>query len=90
MWLTSVAVHSVGRVILRVQRVLQMKLGELQHSLDHILDINCFWHVWRRHYVECSQTGIGRFSHTLHYEITPQTLLVHRFIILQMHLKINQ
>lgn len=82
LWLTSVGIHSVDWVILRVQRVLQMELGVLQHPLNHIFYINSLWHVRRRHYVECSQTSIGRLGHSLHDEVAPQPLLIHGVIAL--------
>lgn len=75
---------SVDRIILRVQRVLQMELGVLQHPLNHILYVNNLGHAWRCHDVECSQTGISRLCHPLHDEVTPQTLLILGIIILQI------
>lgn len=87
--LTSMAIRPVRTVILRVQSVLQVELGELQHPLNHILYINSLWHVWGRHYVERSQTGICRLDHPLHDEIPPQTLLIHGVIILEMDYAIN-
>lgn len=82
--LTSMGIHSEGGVILRVQSVLQMELGVLQHPLDHILYINSLGHVWRCHDVECSQTGVSGLGHPLHDKVTPQPLLLHGIIILQM------
>lgn len=77
-------IHSVGRVILRVHRVLQVELGVLQHPLNHILHINRRGHVWRRHDVECSQTGISRLRHPLYYDVTPQPLLIQGIITLHI------
>lgn len=82
--LTSVWIHSVGRVVLRIQRVLQMELCELQHPLDHILHINGLGHVWGGHDVKGGQTGISRLGHPLHDEVPPQTLFVHGIIPLKI------
>lgn len=79
---TSVGIGSVGRVVLRVQRALQVELDVLQHPLDHVLDVDGFGHVCRRHDVERRQAGVGRLGHALHDELTPQTLLVHGVVAL--------
>lgn len=42
--LTSMRVHPVDGVILRVQRVLQVELCVLQDPLDNVLDIHGLWH----------------------------------------------
>lgn len=76
-------IRSVGRVVLRVQGVLEVELGVLQHPLDHVLYVDGFGHVWRRHDVERGQAGIGRLGHALDDEFTPQPLLLHRIITLQ-------
>lgn len=57
--LTSMRVHSVDRVILRVESVLQVKLGVLQHPLNHVLDVHRLGHAGRRHDVEGRQTGVS-------------------------------
>lgn len=87
--LTSMRIQSVGRVVLRVQRVQKVELGELQHPLDHILDVHSFGHVWRGHDVERSQTGVSRLGHPLHDEVAPQPLFVHGIILLKKKKKIN-
>lgn len=61
-----------------------MELGVLQHPLNHILYVYSLGHTWRCHYVECSQTGISRFSHPFHDKVAPQPLFVHRIITLQI------
>lgn len=76
-------IRSVGRVVLRVQGVLQVELGVLQHPLDHVLYVDSFGHVWRCHDVERGQAGIGRLGHALDDEFTPQPLLLHGIITLQ-------
>lgn len=81
---TSMGIRSVGRVVLRVQGVLQVELGVLQHPLNHVLYVDSFRHVWRCHDVERGQAGIGRLGHALDDEFTPQPLLLHRIITLQM------
>lgn len=80
---TSMGIDSVGWVVLRVQRVLQVELDVLQHPLDHVLDVDSFGHVRRRHDVKRRQTGIGRLGHALHDELAPETLLVHGVVPLQ-------
>lgn len=76
-------IDSVCRVVLRVQRVLQVELDVLQNPLDHVLDVDSFGHVRRRHDVKRRQAGIGRLGHALHDELAPQTLLVHGVVALQ-------
>lgn len=79
---TSVWIHPVGGVVLGVKRVLQVELGVLQHPLDHVLDVNGFGHVWRRHDVERNLTGVGGLGHALDDEVAPQPLLLHRIVTL--------
>lgn len=77
-------VHSVGRVVLWIQGVLQVELGVLQHPLDHVLDVNSFGHVWRCHDVERDLTGVSGLCHSFDDEIAPQPLLLHRIVALAM------
>lgn len=76
-------IRSVGRVVLRVQGVLQVELGVLQHPLDHVLYVDGFGHVRRRHDVERGQAGVGGLGHALDDEFAPQPLLLHGIIALQ-------
>lgn len=80
---TSVGINSVGRVVLRVQRVLQVEFDVLQHPLDHIFDVDSFWHVRSCHDVQRRQAGISRLGHTLHDKLAPKTLLIHGVVALQ-------
>lgn len=75
-------IHSVGRVVLWIQSVLQVELGILQHPLDHIFDVNSFGHVWRCHDIERNLTGVSRLCHPFDDEVAPQPLLLHRIVTL--------
>lgn len=87
--LTAVRVHPVDGVVLWVERVLQMELGVLQHPLYDVLNVDGLRHVRRRHDVEGRETGVGRLGHSLHDEVSPQSLLILCVMVLTLQMEIN-
>ena len=76
-------VHPVHRVVLRVESVLQVELGVLEHALDDVLDIHRLGHVHGGHDVQGGEAGVRRLGDSLHDKVSPQPLLVLPIVVLQ-------
>lgn len=80
-------VNPVDRVILWIQRVLQMELGVLKHPLYDILYVDSLWHVCRGHDVKSCQTGVCWLCDSLHYQVSPEFLLILSIVVLKKEKK---
>lgn len=82
--LTSMRVHSVDWVVLWIQCVLKMELGELQHSLYDVLYVDSLGHARRGHDVKSCQAGVCWLCDSLHYQVSPEFLLIFSIVVLRL------
>lgn len=61
-----------------------MELGELQHSLYDVLYVDSLGHVRRGHDVKSCQAGIRWLCDSLHYQVSPEFLLIFSIMVLRL------
>ena len=76
-------VNPIDGVVLRIESVLQVELGVLEHALDDVLDVHRLGHVHGGHDVQGGEAGVCRLGDSLHDEVSPQPLLVLAVVVLQ-------